>query len=134
MSHKFADSDNDSDSDSDNESDVELTPYELKEKKHEKKQEKKRREEEEMLCPECDKLINDDGCDCRPVSCIVCGACNKIYSMEHILDKESDEYENACLYERLNGYYCYNCDPNESEEEEEERYSCDNKSDNDDVY
>ena len=82
------------------------------------------REEEEQLCPECDKLQTDDGCDCRPVCCMVCGANNKIYAMEHILDKETDDYEQACLAERLGGYYCYGCDPHdEDEEEEEERCS-----------
>ncbi len=126
----MSDNESDDDSISSCESDLELTAKELKEKKKEKKEEKKRREEEEQLCPECDKLINDDGCDCRPVSCMVCGSNNKIYSMEHILDKETDEYENACLAERLGGYYCHDCDPNESEEEEE-HYSCDDRSDED---
>ena len=115
------------------ESDYELSPKELKEKRKKKKEEKKQREEEEKLCGECDKVINDDGCDCRPVGCMVCGKNNKIYNMEHILDKETDEYENACLAERLGGYYCYDCDPNE-EEEEEERYSCDERSDEEDTY
>jgi len=126
----MSDNESDDDSISSCESDLELKAKELKEKKKEKKEEKKRREEEEQLCPECDKLINDDGCDCRPVSCMVCGSNNKIYSMEHILDKETDEYENACLAERLGGYYCHDCDPNESEEEEE-HYSCDDRSDED---
>jgi len=127
MSHKFAETE--SETESECESDVELTKEELKEKRKEKKEEKKRREEEEQLCPECDKLINDDGCDCRPVACMVCGAANKIYAMEHILDKDTDDYEQACLNERLGGYYCYGCDPYEEEEEEEERYSCDDRSD-----
>lgn len=116
----MSDSESDCESISSSESDYELTPKELKEKKKEKSEEKKRRAEEEMPCPECDKIINDDGCDCRPVCCMVCGTKNKIYNMEHILDKETDEYEWACLAERLGGYYCYDCDPDESEEEEEQ--------------
>ena len=129
----MSDSESDCDSISSCESDYDLSPKELKEKRKKKKEEKKQREEEEKLCGECDKVINDDGCDCRPVGCMVCGKNNKIYNMEHILDKETDEYENACLAERLGGYYCYDCDPNE-EEEEEERYSCDERSDEEDTY
>tara|TARA_R110002050_G_scaffold219258_2_gene355196 strand:- start:864 stop:1250 length:387 start_codon:yes stop_codon:yes gene_type:complete len=121
MSHKFAD---DSDTDSDEEDKDYLSIEELNEHKKIKKETKKMREEEEELCPECDKLQTDDGCDCRPVCCMVCGANNKIYSMEHILDKETDDYEQACLAERLDGYYCYGCDPHEEEEEEQEEERC----------
>ena len=117
MSHKFAD---DSDTDSEDEDKENyLSVEELKEHKKIKKEAKKLRDEEEQLCPECDKLQTDDGCDCRPVCCMVCGTANKIYAMEHILDKETDDYEQACLAERLGGYYCYGCDPHEDEEEEE---------------
>jgi len=133
MSHKFAETDSDSDislDESDNEYD--LTEKEIKEKKREKKQKIKQQEEEETRCGECDKYINDDGCDCRVVCCMVCAATNKIYSMEHILDKETDAYENTCLAERLDGYYCYDCNPHEEEEESQERYSCDGDSENDD--
>ena len=102
MSHKFAD---DSDSDSEDEDKENyLSVEEFKEHKKIKKEAKKLRDEEEQLCPECDKLQTDDGCDCRPVCCMVCGAANKIYAMEA---------------ERLGGYYCYGCDPHEDEEEEE---------------
>jgi len=131
MSHKFAD---DSDSDSDSDKENYLSVEELKEHKKCKKEAKKLREQEEQLCPECDKLQTDDGCDCRPVCCMVCSANNKIYAMEHILDKETDDYEQACLAERLDGYYCVGCDPHEEEEEEEQEHCSEYCSDNEDEY
>ena len=118
MSHKWADDDSDTESEDEDKENY-LSVEELKEHKKIKKEAKKLRDEEERLCPECDKLLGGDDCDCRPVCCMVCGATNKIYAMEHILDKETDDYEQACLAERLGGYYCYGCDPHEDEEEEE---------------
>ena len=118
MSHKWADDDSDTESEDEDKENY-LSVEELKEHKKIKKEAKKLRAEEEQLCPECDKLLGLDDCDCRPVCCMVCGANNKIYAMEHILDKETDDYEQACLAERLGGYYCFGCDPHEDEEEEE---------------
>ena len=129
MSHKFADEDSDTDTEDEDKENY-LSVEELKEHKKIKKEAKKLRDEEEQLCPECDKLQTDDGCDCRPVCCMVCGANNKIYAMEHILDKETDDYEQACLAERLGGYYCFGCDAHDEDEEEQEQY----RSESEDEY
>ena len=74
---------------------------------------------EDDPCPECDQVRTDDGCDCRAVCCCVCATNNKIYNMQHMLDKETDDYEQACFAERIDGYYCHDCDPHADEEEEE---------------
>ena len=68
---------------------------------------------EDDQCPECDQVPTDDGCDCRSVSCCVC-MCN----MKHILDKDSSEYEGACFGERVDGYYCFDCNVESDDEEE----------------
>tara|TARA_R110000803_G_scaffold207026_2_gene274676 strand:+ start:217 stop:381 length:165 start_codon:yes stop_codon:yes gene_type:complete len=38
--------------------------------------------------------------------------------MKHILDKDSSEYEGACFGERVDGYYCFDCNVESDDEEE----------------
>ena len=75
-------------------------------------------ERETQRCGGCDCFETEDGCECREVSCIICGKINHIYNMEHP-DKHKDDWCELPFEDKLNGFYCEDCGIDTDEEYDE---------------
>ena len=73
---------------------------------------------EDVKCGGCDCITNEDGCECRDVSCVDCGVREKIYNMENHL-RDTGDWANISFHEKLDHFYCHRC-YNKSVEDEEE--------------
>ena len=75
---------------------------------------------EDARCGGCDCIPNEDGCECRDVSCCGCGVREKIYNMENEL-RDTGDWANIPFHEKLDHFYCLRCfedSPDGIEEEE----------------
>ena len=75
--------------------------------------------EEEQICGGCDTIPNDDGCECRMVSCCECGQRHHIYEMEHPFKDRDDWYE-IPLCDKIHEFCCQRCFREEGDEEEQD--------------
>ena len=73
---------------------------------------------EDARCGGCDCIPNEDGCECRDVSCCGCGVREKIYNMENVL-RETGDWEHIPFQDKLDLFYCHTCYGANDEEEEE---------------
>ena len=72
--------------------------------------------EEDVRCGGCDCFITEEGCECRLVACNKCGKQNHIYNMAH-QDKQNEELWNDLSFaDKLNGFYCEECEGSDDEE------------------
>jgi hypothetical protein len=90
--------------------------------KNENKNEKKTdKEREEQRCGGCDCFEDENGCECRVVSCSNCGERDNLYNMCHP-EFHSDLWFSGLVFEeKLSTIICQNCD--RCYESEEENYS-----------
>jgi hypothetical protein len=63
---------------------------------------------EDARCGGCDCIPNEDGCECRDVSCCGCGVREKIYNMENEL-RETGDWANIPFHDKLDHFYCLRC-------------------------
>ena len=77
---------------------------------------------EDARCGGCDCIPNEDGCECRDVSCCGCGVREKIYNMENEL-RETGDWANIPFHDKLDHFYCLRCFDNPPDGVEEEEYT-----------
>ena len=63
---------------------------------------------EDARCGGCDCIPNEDGCECRDVSCCGCGVRDHIYNMENEL-RETGDWANIPFHDKLDHFYCLRC-------------------------
>lgn len=63
---------------------------------------------EDARCGGCDCIPNEDGCECRDVSCCGCGVRDHIYNMENEL-RDTGDWANIPFHEKLDHFYCLRC-------------------------
>jgi len=73
--------------------------------------------EEEEFCGGCDTMRNEDGCECRTVTCCECGIRDSIYNMEHPL-KHLDDWDCLPMCDKIHEFVCVYCSVDGAKEEE----------------